>query len=127
MVAAVALQAVGIVRSVVLLQRWRTHPRRRPHGTARIGARIAVPALLNLLWGLTCLVILPAALGQSLWAAVIEQPSDIGLAVAASGVLAVLWGALARPALAVITLRTAVAAASLPATAPADPIRPAAR
>jgi hypothetical protein len=48
-----ALQVLGIVRSDVLVRRWRRQPERRPHGVLRIGLRVVVPMGANLLWAVT--------------------------------------------------------------------------
>lgn len=53
------LQVLGIVRSVVLVRRWRTVRARRPHGVVRVVLRVGPPLVLNLLWAVTLLVVLP--------------------------------------------------------------------
>ncbi|MGH3147544.1 MAG: serine hydrolase domain-containing protein, partial [Rubrobacter sp.] len=95
------LQLLGIARSVVLLRRWRTQPARRPRGLLRVGLRVVGPLLSNLLWAAVCLVGLPQ--GSPLWTMVFY---DIGLVVVASGTVALVWGAISRPVLALLVLRT---------------------
>lgn len=100
-----ALQLLGIARSAVLVRRWRAHPERRPRGAVRILGRLAVPLVLNLAWALVSLVIVPASLGSSLWEA-LQQPSDIALIVLLPGIVALIWGVIVRPALALLVLRS---------------------
>ncbi len=102
--AAACLQLLGIARSVVLLRRWRAHPGRRPGGALPVLARVAAPVVLNLIWALVCLVLVPAALGSSVWDA-LQQPSDLALIILLPGAVALIWGVMVRPALALTALR----------------------
>ena len=98
-----ALQVLGIVRSVVLVRRWRRHPELRPHGVLRVALRVVVPIVPNLLWALICLVLLP-------W--VSQTPpsvmvlSDSGLMQVFSGAVALVWGVVLRPVVVLLALRT---------------------
>jgi CubicO group peptidase (beta-lactamase class C family) len=102
--AAGVLQAFGIARSVMLLRRWRTHPDLRPRGVLGIATRVVMPLVLNLLWALVALVVVPHLVESPLWTAV-YQPSDVGLVVVLGGGLALIWGVVLRPVLALLALR----------------------
>jgi CubicO group peptidase (beta-lactamase class C family) len=102
--AAGVLQAFGIARSVVLLRRWRAHPELRPHGLLGMVMRVVMPLVLNLLWALVTLVVVPRIVESPLWT-VVYQPTDVGLVVVAGGGLALIWGVVLRPVLALLTLR----------------------
>jgi hypothetical protein len=97
----VVLQLLGIVRSVVLLRRWRTQPARRPRGLLRVTWRVVVPLVVGLAWALACLVGLPLLLGGSLPVLLLTIP-DLGWVLTLSGVVALAWGA----GRAVLALRT---------------------
>lgn len=99
----VALQLLGIARSIVLLRRWRALPARRPRGLIRVTGRIVVPLLVGLAWALVCLVGLPLLAGGSLSVVLLTMP-DLGVVLAGSGVIAAAWG-ICRTILAVRTLR----------------------
>jgi CubicO group peptidase (beta-lactamase class C family) len=102
-----ALQALGLVRSAMLIQRWRTHPAGRPSGVVRVGLRVVTPLVLNLLWAVILFVVLPRFVGVPLW--VVASPrSDLGLVVLLSGGVALIWGIVLRPVLALFALRTKV-------------------
>jgi CubicO group peptidase (beta-lactamase class C family) len=97
------IQTFGIVRSVVLLRRWRTQPERRPRGVLRIGLRIVVPFVPNLLWAGICLVVLPWFSQTPLSIMVF---TDTGLVQVLSGAVALIWGVILRPVLVLLALRT---------------------
>jgi CubicO group peptidase (beta-lactamase class C family) len=105
--AAGVLQALGIVRSVVLLRRWRAHPELRPRGVLGIGARVVMPVVLNLLWAGVALVVVPRLVESPLWT-LVYQPSDVGLIVVLGGGTALIWGVVLRPVLALLALRAKV-------------------
>jgi hypothetical protein len=90
-----ALQVLGIVRSVVLLRRWRAEQVRRPRGVLRIGLRVVVPMVANLLWAVICLIFLP-------WL----SQTPLGLVQVLSGAVALCWGVVLRPVLVLSALRT---------------------
>jgi CubicO group peptidase (beta-lactamase class C family) len=102
--AAGVLQLVGIARSVVLLRRWRLHPELRPSGAIGVGPRVVMPLVLNLLWAVVALVVVPRLTGSPLWT-LVYQPSDVGLVVVLSGGLALVWGVVLKPVLALSALR----------------------
>ena len=99
------LQVLGIVRSVVLVLRWRAVQERRPHGVVGVGLRVGLPLVLNLLWAVTLLVVLPRFFSLPLQTLMVL---DIGLVVLLSGGLALIWGVVLRPVLALLALRTKV-------------------
>ena len=96
------LQVFGIVRSVVLARRWRAGAVRRPHGVLGVGLRVGLPLVLNLLWVVTLLVVLPPLFSLPLQTLVFL---DIGWVVLLSGGLALIWGVVLRPVLALLALR----------------------
>jgi CubicO group peptidase (beta-lactamase class C family) len=113
LLAVAVLQVLGIGRSVVLLRRWRAQPARRPRGWVRVTGRVVVPLVANLGWALVCLVGLPLLLGGSLRFLRLAIP-DLGVVLAASGVVALAWGT-GRAVLAVRTLRRHETGPAVPA------------
>jgi hypothetical protein len=99
------LQAIGIVRSVVLVRRWRAQPARRPHGVVGVGLRVGLPPVLNLLWAVTLLVVLPPFFSLPLQTLVLL---DVGWVVLLSAGVALVWGVVLRPVLALLALRAKV-------------------
>jgi hypothetical protein len=99
---ACVLQILGIVHSIGLLRRWRARPVRRPRGAVGVARRVVLPLVLNLLWALVCLVIVPQWAEVPLLRLVLV---DVGLVVVASGAVALVWGIL-RAVLAFFVLRT---------------------
>lgn len=97
-----ALQVAGIVRSVVLLRRWRAHPERRPRGVLRTGLRLGVPVALNLAWPWAILYLTAGFSTDSL---VLLMSTDIGWAALVSGAVALGWGVILKPVLAFFALR----------------------
>jgi len=100
------IQVFGIIRSVALVRRWRAQEARRPHGVLGVGLRVGLPLVLNLLWAVTLLVVLPPFLSLPLQTLVFL---DLGVVVLVSGGLALIWGVVLRPVLAFRALRTKVA------------------
>ena len=98
-----ALQVLAIVRSVVLARRWRRQPERRPHGVLRIGLRVVVPVVVNLLWAGICLL-LPWFLVRTPLSIMVV--TDNGLVQVLSGVVALVWGVVLRPVVVLLALRT---------------------
>jgi CubicO group peptidase (beta-lactamase class C family) len=88
----VALQLIGMARTVSLLRRWRRDPATRPTGTAAIVFRVALPSVVNLLWGIAIFIGLPSAFVsfQTLTWAV----PDIGYLLLASGAIALACSAI---------------------------------
>ena len=99
--AVVALQVLGIVRSVALVGRWRRQPELRPRGILRVALRVVVPVVANLLWAVICLVLLPWLSQTPLLLLVV---TDNGLVQVLSGAVALVWGVVLRPALALLAL-----------------------
>jgi hypothetical protein len=99
--AVVALQVLGIVRTVMLVRRWRRQPERRPRGVLRVALRVVVPIVANLLWAGICLVLLPWFSQTPLSTMVV---TDNGLVQVLSGAVALVWGVILRPVLALLTL-----------------------
>ena len=98
---------------------WRPVLSARAAGAVIQGAsrRVALPLLLNLLWALVCLFIVPQ------WA---EVPVlrlvrvDVGLVIVVSGGIALVWGIL-RTLFAFVVLRTSGASKAVEALARYDP------
>src|SRR5215210_2648657 len=96
------LQLLGILRSVVLLRRWRTQPNRQPRRRWVVALRVGLPLVLNVGWGLFMLIGYPRLL-YPLSATMLLVP-DLGYLVVVSGVVALSWG-IVRTVLAYIALR----------------------
>ena len=96
------LQLVDILRSVVLLRRWRTQPHRRPRRRRAVALRVGVPLVSNVGWGLLMLIGFPSLL-YPLSPTLLIVP-DLGYLVVVSGVVALSWGIL-RTVLAYLALR----------------------
>jgi hypothetical protein len=99
------LQLAGVIRSVALLRRWSRQPARRPRGPLGLGARVAVPMLLNAAWAALCLLGVPALAGQPP-RALVQPLSDLGMTAFTIGGLALLWGLVLRPLATVAVLRS---------------------
>jgi len=102
----IVVQALGMLRSVTLLRRWRAQPADQLRGWLGIGRRVALPLVLNLSWALLILVGLPRIFAP-LQALMLGMP-DLGPLLVGSGVVALGWSIL-RTLLAYVTLRTPVA------------------
>jgi hypothetical protein len=70
-----------------------------------VGLRVGLPLVLNLLWAVTLLVVLPPFFSLPLQTLVFM---DLGWVVLLSGGLALVWGVVLRPILALFALRTKV-------------------
>jgi hypothetical protein len=90
--AVLALQMFGLVRSVVLLRRWRTQPQQRPRGWRGLIWHIALPLALNLVVAALMLGAFPWLFGISLPMMLLEQP-DLAWLMVVSGLFALGWGA----------------------------------
>lgn len=99
---AIVLQLVGMVRSVVLLRRWRTQPDRRPRTRRAVALRVGLPLVSNVGWGLFMLIGFPQLL-YPLSPTLLIVP-DLGYLVVVSGVVALSWSIL-RTVLAYLALR----------------------
>jgi CubicO group peptidase (beta-lactamase class C family) len=97
-----ALMLAGMVRTVVLLRRWRTRPESRPGGPWAFVLRVVLPFVTNVGWGLALLLVFPQ-LAYPLQPTMLIVP-DLGYLVVASGLAALTWGVL-RTRLVYVALR----------------------
>jgi CubicO group peptidase (beta-lactamase class C family) len=104
-----ALQLAGVIRSVVVLRRWRGQLDHRPRGLWRQAWQIGGPLFLSLAWGLFTLVGVPQVLGYPLSFLLYLTP-DLGYSLLLSGTVALVWG-LVHAGLAFFLLRTSRASA----------------
>jgi CubicO group peptidase (beta-lactamase class C family) len=112
----ILLQIVAAIRSIVLIRRWsrRSVVSRRSRRWAVI--RVAVAGSISLLWAAFALLVLPAAIGLP-WQTMPHV--DTGWPIIITGVIALVWGALAKPALAITALlRSRARATTLTERAP---------
>jgi hypothetical protein len=103
-----ALMVIGMIRSIVVLRRWRTQPGRRPHGRRGIIWHVVVPLVLHLALALLFLVGLPQLLFQSSLPPFFLWLPDFGYTLLVSGVIALGWGII-RTVLVFRALRTRAA------------------
>jgi len=96
------LMVLGIVRSIVILRRWRANPERRPRGRWSVALRVGLPLVSNVGWGLCMLLGFPQ-LAYPLAPTLLIVP-DLGYLVVVSGVMALTWG-IVRTVLAYFALR----------------------
>jgi hypothetical protein len=119
----IAVQVVGMARSVRTIRGWRADPLRRPTGALQIGLRVGLPLLVSWTWALIVLVGLPRMIRAPLPAVLMGLP-DLGYPLVASAVLAFGWG-LARFIWAIRTLRTPPSEAPGPLTGATTDLIPA--
>src|SRR6266511_3023754 len=103
-----ALMVIGMIRSIVVLRRWRTQPGCRPHGRRGILWHVVLPLVLHLALALLFLVGLPQVLFQSPLPPFFLWLPDYGYTLLIGGLLALVW-AVVRTMLAYAALRTPVA------------------
>jgi len=104
----IILQVVGVIRSARKLQSGRL-----TQGRVRVGRQIILPLILNLVWALITLVVLPKIIfGLPLMILATGLP-DLSYTLLVSGLLALGWGIL-RTVLAYSANRTQSKANSLP-------------
>jgi hypothetical protein len=85
----IIVQVLGVIRSAQNLQR-----QRRTNGQVKVGRHIVLPLLLNLVWALVTLVILPKMIfGLPLMILSTGLP-DLGYILLVSGLIALAWGIL---------------------------------
>jgi CubicO group peptidase (beta-lactamase class C family) len=96
------LMLVGMVRSLILLRRWRTRPESRPRGPWAVALRVGLPLAASLGWGLGLLLVFPQV-AYPLRPTMLIVP-DLGYLVVASALTALTWG-IVRTALASFALR----------------------
>ncbi len=87
----VAVQILGMARTLTLLRRWRREPASRPSGLSAAIRRIALPSAMNVAWGLLIFLALPLMFApiRVLTSAI----PDIGYLLLISGSIALLWSA----------------------------------
>jgi len=102
--AIIALQILGIRRTVKKFRGWRIDPQRRPRGWARTGLVLGLPIVLSLAWVFVVLVALPQKIQAPLSALLMGLP-DLMYLLVTSVVVALGWG-IARTAWAVSILRS---------------------
>src|SRR5262245_3358267 len=88
----VAIQALGIGQSARLVRLWQRKPDGRPRGVAAYAARVALPSLLNLGWGLFIFVAIPLMFAP-VQVGLLGMPGLAHLLVGSAAV-AVIWSAL---------------------------------
>jgi CubicO group peptidase (beta-lactamase class C family) len=103
-----ALMVIGMLRSIVILRRWRTQPGRRPQGRRGMVWQVVLPLVLHLALALIFLIGLPQVLFQSPLPLFFLWLPDYGYTLLIGGLFALGWGIL-RTMLAYATLRTPVA------------------
>ncbi|MFU8888854.1 MAG: serine hydrolase domain-containing protein [Trueperaceae bacterium] len=100
----VLLLSALLVRSIVLLPRWRRRLAERPPVGSGLLFRVVLPTVVDLSWPLVVFVVIPAGAGFSLWPVMLRfQPDLVGWLLVVAAVTFV-KGAL-RPALAWTALR----------------------
>jgi CubicO group peptidase (beta-lactamase class C family) len=82
----------GMVRTRLLLRRWRLRPEGRPRGPWAMALRVGLPFVTNVGWGLALLLVFPK-LAYPLQPTMLIVP-DLGYLVLASGLTALVWGVL---------------------------------
>jgi CubicO group peptidase (beta-lactamase class C family) len=104
----------GILRTVLLLRRWRRRPDSRPRGAWAMAVRVGLPLIADVGWGLGLLLVFPR-IAYPLRPTMLIVP-DLGYLVAASAAIALTWGVL-RTVLVYSTLRRPKAPQTTPAPA----------
>ena len=89
--AILALQVLGIRRTVTKFRRWRTDPQRRPQGRVRTGLALGLPIVLSLAWAYIVLAALPQKIQAPLSALLMGLP-DLMYLLVTSVLVAVGWG-----------------------------------
>jgi hypothetical protein len=115
------MMLVGIVRTVLLLRRWRIQPDSRPRGRWAMALRVGLPFVTNVAWGLALLLVFPQ-ITYPLMPTMLIVP-DLGYLVVASGLAALVWGIL-RTALVCLALRRRNESNSTQSSAPAAAVAP---
>ena len=115
-----ALMLLGIVRTVVLLRRWRIRPE-SPRGPWAMALRVGLPLIANLGWGLGLLLAFPQV-AYPLMPTMLIVP-DLGYLVVASALAALIWGIL-RTVLAYVALRRRDASKTAQSSVPASAVAP---
>jgi CubicO group peptidase (beta-lactamase class C family) len=87
----IALQIVGIARSVRKFGRWRAVPKSRPQGFIRTGLSLGSSLALSLIWAFVVLIAMPQKVGAPLSAFLMGLP-DLAYLLLGSVVVALAWG-----------------------------------
>ncbi len=95
---------IGIIRSIVVLRRWRVQPVRRPQGWWGIVWHVVLPLVLHLALALLFLVGLPQGFFKVPLSTILLFLPDLGYTLLISGLVALGWGIL-RTVWAYFTLR----------------------
>jgi CubicO group peptidase (beta-lactamase class C family) len=103
--AIIALQVLGIRRTVLKFRSWRIDPQKRPRGRVRTGRTLGWPVVLSLVWAFVVLVALPQRIQAPLSALLMGLP-DLMYLLVTSAVVALGWG-IARTVWAASMLRSA--------------------
>jgi CubicO group peptidase (beta-lactamase class C family) len=82
----------GMVRTRLLLRRWRLRPEDRPRGPWAMVLRVGLPFVTNVGWGLALLLVFPK-LAYPLQPTMLIVP-DLGYLVLGCGLTALVWGVL---------------------------------
>jgi CubicO group peptidase (beta-lactamase class C family) len=102
--AILALQIFGIIRSVRTFRKWQTDPQRRPQGGGRTGLVLGIPLAVNLIWAFIILFAVPRKVGVPLSVLLMGLP-DLAYPLVGSAIVAIGWG-VARTIWAVLILRS---------------------
>jgi CubicO group peptidase (beta-lactamase class C family) len=102
----IVAQALGMLRSIALLRRWRTRPADHSRGWLGIGWRVVLPLVFNLSWALLILVGLPRVFAPL--PALMRGMPDLGPLLVGSGVVALGWS-IVRSVLVYVALRKSAA------------------
>ena len=88
--AILALQIIGLLRSLALVRRWRAQPTRRPYGIWGTMWQIGLPEFASLIVGLLALVGLPQGLQLPMSYLLYAMP-DFGTMLVVIGIIGVGW------------------------------------
>ena len=93
----IILQVIGVARSMRTFRRWRTVPGRAPSTSTRLWVRIALSVLVNWMWAVTVLVLLPRKVGAPLSALLMGLP-DLAYPLVCQRSVRARVGSLSEPA-----------------------------
>jgi CubicO group peptidase (beta-lactamase class C family) len=87
-----ALMVIGIIRSIIVLRRWRVLPGRHPQGWWGLVWHVVLPLVLHLALGLVFLVGLPQGFFKVPLSYILLLVPDFGYTLLVSGLVALGWG-----------------------------------
>lgn len=87
-----ALMVVGIIRSIIVLRRWRVQPVRRPQDWWGLVWHVVLPLVLHLVLGLLFLVGLPQGFFKVPLSDIMLFVPDFGYTLLVGGLVALGWG-----------------------------------